>query len=106
MMTVCYGIGVIILVLGLVRGAPWPAMRTLPTLGRMALFWVSALGLAAVLAAVVALVGTASRFDERTDAANGFDTLLTVSRPVAAVCCALALAAHGLTAFRRTGTKG
>lgn len=69
------------------------------------LFWVSVVGIAAVLASVAGVIGIAATFDEHTDSANGFDTLCTASQQIVGICFVVALLAHGITAIWRIWPK-
>ena len=94
MITTYYAVCVAILAAGLFRGNAWPRTRSTRQIAGTALFWISVAGLVGALALVVAIVGIAAVFDERTDLTNGFDNLFSVSRQIASTCTALALAGH------------
>jgi hypothetical protein len=105
MIAIYYSICLAILILGLVRGKPRAVALSFPAVSVAVLFWVSVVGVAAVLASVAGVVGIAVTFDERTDSVNGFDTLCAASRQIVGLCFTVALVAHGITAIWRTGPK-
>ncbi len=105
MIAIYYSVCLAILIMGLVRGKPRAATFSFPAVSVAVLFWVSVVGIAAVLASVAGVVGIAVTFDERTDSVNGFDTLCAASRQIVNVCFTVALVAHGITAIWNTASK-
>lgn len=105
MIALHYIICVAILILGLVRGKARANTLAFPAVVPAVLFWVSVVGIAAVLGSVASVIGIAVTFDERTDSANGFDTVCVTSWRIVSVCVAVAVVAHGITAIWRTPPK-
>ncbi len=94
MITIYYSTCVAILILGIIRGTAWPRTQSMRQNVGVGLFWISIPGILGVVTAVVAVIGSAAVFDERTDSVNAFDYLLGISRQVVLVCTALAVIGH------------
>lgn len=85
-----------VLVTGVMRGTSRIRVNLAGARIAFALFWVSALGLAAAFAWVIAVVIVIKQFDEQSDLRSAFDIVVYISWNAALGATAIALAGHAL----------
>jgi hypothetical protein len=93
---VCIELCLAIFVLGLYRGKLWSNLRSLEGYAGLALFWVSVIGVVAMLFSLGSIIGIAASFDERTDSWNKYDDMLLIGKTISYLCAGIALVLHGM----------